>query len=152
MQMIQDTGLMFGDGFPSFVLAHVLTMAGEKDGRVGIQQTSDSRVQHTRQTAAKGLICQTKNVLCKLGSGTLDASSDGRRVMSSRRRDSRASSPYLLPSTGTEPYLAGQGAPAACHCFTFAENSSCGMGTGVRPSPGFQPHITSLSSVKCSTS
>jgi hypothetical protein len=66
MQMIQDTGLMFGDGFPSFVLAHVLTMAGEKDGRVGIQQTSDSRVQHTRQTAAKGLICQTKTILRKI--------------------------------------------------------------------------------------
>src|SRR5256885_13560338 len=26
------------------------------------------------------------------------------------------------------------------------------MGIGVRPSPGFQPHITSLSSVRCSTS
>jgi len=48
--------------------------------------------------------------------------------------------------------LAGHGAPAACHCFTFAENSSCGIGTGVRPSPGFHPHITILSSVKCSTS
>src|SRR6202046_2258327 len=48
-------------------------------------------------------------------------------------------------------HLAGQGAPAACHAFTFAENSSCGVGTGVRPSPGFHPHITSLSSVRCST-
>jgi hypothetical protein len=65
MQMIQDTGLMFGDGFPGLVLPHVLTMAGEKDGRISIQETSDSRVQHTRQTAANGLICQTKNVLLK---------------------------------------------------------------------------------------
>lgn len=35
----------------------------------------------------------------------------------------------------------GQGAPAARHRFTFAANSSCGMGTGVLPSPGFHPHI-----------
>src|SRR6266436_6896951 len=46
----------------------------------------------------------------------------------------------------------GQGAPAACHALTFEANSSCGMGTGVRPSPGFHPHITNLSSVRCSTS
>jgi hypothetical protein len=38
-------------------------------------------------------------------------------------------------------HLNGQGAPAACHCLTFAENSSCCMGMGVRPSSGFQPHI-----------
>lgn len=31
---------------------------------------------------------------------------------------------------------------------TVAENSSCGMETGVLPSPGFQRHITSLSSVR----
>jgi len=47
---------------------------------------------------------------------------------------------------------AGQGAPAACHFFTLAANSSCGMGIAVLPSPGFQPHATSLSSVRCLTS
>ena len=31
MQMIQNAGLVLGYGFPRFVLAHVLTMAGEED-------------------------------------------------------------------------------------------------------------------------
>ena len=53
---------------------------------------------------------------------------------------------------GFPPAFQGQGAPAACHCFTLTANSSCGMGTGVLPSPGFQAHLTSLSSVRCSTS
>jgi hypothetical protein len=52
----------------------------------------------------------------------------------------------------TYPFNFGQGAPAACDCFIFATNSSCGMGTGSLPSPGFQPNITNLSSVRCSTS
>jgi hypothetical protein len=63
MQMIQDAGLVFRDGFSGVVLPHMSAMAGEKDSRISIQETSDSRVQHTRQTAAKGLICQTKKSL-----------------------------------------------------------------------------------------
>jgi hypothetical protein len=42
MQMIQNAGLVFGDGLSSIVLPHMLTMAGEKDGRIGIQEASDS--------------------------------------------------------------------------------------------------------------
>jgi hypothetical protein len=74
---------------------------------------------------------------------SLPSSSAGRRAMSSRRYEPRASSE--LPSTERRVHaarrvsvvreltFAGQGAPAACHaCFTFArQNSSCGMGTGV---------------------
>src|ERR1700674_5347507 len=37
------------------------------------------------------------------------------------------------------PASAGHGAPNACHRFTFAANSSCEIGIGFRPSPGFQP-------------
>jgi len=58
--MIQNTCLVFSDGLSGFVIAHMLTMASEEDGRIGIQETSDSRVQHRRESVAKGLICQTK--------------------------------------------------------------------------------------------
>src|SRR5207253_11415344 len=57
--MVQNAGLMFGDASSSFILAYMLTMARQKDGRVSIQQTSDSGVQHNRQGAANGLMCQT---------------------------------------------------------------------------------------------
>ncbi|MGA7892784.1 MAG: hypothetical protein WCA49_06155, partial [Candidatus Sulfotelmatobacter sp.] len=63
MQMIQDTGLALSDSLSSFVLPHMLTMAGEKDGWISIQKTSDSRVYHTWQRVAKCLTCQTKTVL-----------------------------------------------------------------------------------------
>jgi len=43
-----------------------LTVAREKNGRISIQQTSDSWVQHRRQSAANGLTCQTK---CFAGAG-----------------------------------------------------------------------------------
>src|SRR5437762_9708077 len=59
MQMVENAGLMFGDASPSFILAYMLTMARQEDGRVSIQQTSDSWVQHNRQGAANGLVCQT---------------------------------------------------------------------------------------------
>src|SRR4029077_15664562 len=58
--MIQNAGLVFGDGISSFVLAHMLTMAGEKDGWIGLQETSDSRVEHRWEGVANGLSCQTK--------------------------------------------------------------------------------------------
>src|SRR5258707_15779362 len=54
-----------------------------------------------------------------------------------------------VPVSAFVPVSGGHGAPAACHCFTFAENSSRGIGTVVRPSPRFHPHIANLSSVKC---
>jgi len=57
--MVQNAGLMFGDASSSFILAYMLTMARQKDGRVSIQQTSHSGVQHNRQGAANGLMCQT---------------------------------------------------------------------------------------------
>src|ERR1700720_4342786 len=60
VQMIQNAGLVFGDGISSFVLAHMLTMAGEKDGWIGLQETSDSRVEHRWEGVANGLSCQTK--------------------------------------------------------------------------------------------
>ena len=37
--MVQNAGLMFGDASSSFILAYMLTMARQKDGRVSIQQT-----------------------------------------------------------------------------------------------------------------
>jgi len=46
---------------------------------------------------------------------------------------------------------AGHGGPAACHCFTFATNSSRGIAIGFRPSPGFQRHATNSSFARCST-
>ena len=69
---------------------------------------------------------------------SLPSSSDGRRATSSKRPELKASSEPRAWSR-LKPYLAGQGAPAACHCFTFAANSSCGIGTAVRPSPDSRP-------------
>src|SRR5438445_965734 len=63
MQMVQNAGLMFGDASSSFILAYMLTMARQKDRRISIQQTSDSGVQHNRQGAANGLMCQTNYFL-----------------------------------------------------------------------------------------
>jgi hypothetical protein len=60
MQMIKNAGLAFSDGFSSFVLAHMLAMAGEKDSRIGIQETSDPRVHHRREIVTNGLMYQTK--------------------------------------------------------------------------------------------
>ena len=60
MQMIENAGLVFRDRFSSFVLAHVLTMAGELDSRISVQETSDSRVHVTREIVTNGLMCQTK--------------------------------------------------------------------------------------------
>ncbi len=57
------SALVFSDGLSGFVIAHVLTMASEEDGRIGNQDTSDSRVQHRRKSVAKGLICQTTCLL-----------------------------------------------------------------------------------------
>jgi hypothetical protein len=48
-------------------------------------------------------------------------------------------------------YSAGQAAPFAAHSLTFDANSSRDIDTAPRPGPGFQPHATSLSVVKCST-
>jgi hypothetical protein len=52
--------LALRDAFSRFVFAHMSTMTGEKDGRIGIQETSDSRVQHRREIVTNGLMCQTK--------------------------------------------------------------------------------------------
>src|ERR1700737_2164905 len=41
MQMVENAGLVFRDRFPAFVLTQMLTMAGEKDRRIGIPETSD---------------------------------------------------------------------------------------------------------------
>ena len=74
MQMIQNAGLVFRDGVPPFVLAQMLTMAGEKDSRIGIQETSDlpvERVQHRCESVADGLICQTN--LCATTPGVAPA-------------------------------------------------------------------------------
>lgn len=38
----------------------MLTMAGEKDSRISIQETSDSRVHLKREIVTNGLMCQTK--------------------------------------------------------------------------------------------
>ena len=63
MQVVQDAGLMLGDGLSGFVFANMLAMAGEKDGWVGIQEAPDSRINHRREDAANGLMCQTKYFL-----------------------------------------------------------------------------------------
>ena len=53
----------------------------------------------------------------------------------------------------TSSYL-GQADPLFAHSFTCSRKSVCGMGTGVRPSPGFQPQSTNgvcMCSTICST-
>ena len=60
MQVIENTGLVPGDNFPGFIVAYMFTMTSEKNRGIGIQEPRDSRVQHRRESAADGLISQTK--------------------------------------------------------------------------------------------
>ena len=73
-------------------------------------------------------------------------------VRSRLSREWRRFSPQVVYNVDVLPVSAGHGAPAACHAFTLAANSSWGIGIAFLPSPGFQPHMTNLSSVRCSTS
>jgi hypothetical protein len=65
--VVQGTRLMFRDGSPTLVLSDMATMAGEKNCRISIQQTSGLRVQgpqHTKESVTDGLMCQTKVSVC----------------------------------------------------------------------------------------
>src|ERR1700730_14074148 len=68
----------------------------------------------------------------------------------SRRTAWERGVPIQTNASGERLYLVGQAAPLECHSFTLATNSACGTGTGLRPSPGFQPQSTS-GVVMCST-
>src|SRR5271163_894950 len=68
--MVQNAGLMLGDGLAGLVFSQVLTMAGEEDCRISIEQTSDFQVQHGLQSEGNSLKCQT-NVFKKYERGYL---------------------------------------------------------------------------------
>src|SRR6202166_845824 len=56
----------------------------------------------------------------------------------------------LAPPLGRD-HRPGQGAPPAIQVLKLATKTSCGTETGARPTPGSQPHATSLSWLTCSS-
>ncbi len=54
VEMIEHAGLALGNAFARLVGAKVAAMAGEEDGRVGIEHPLNSRIQHRQQGAGIG--------------------------------------------------------------------------------------------------
>jgi hypothetical protein len=104
VQMVQNAGLVFGDRFPSFVLAHMLAMAGEKDGWIGIQETSDSRVEHTRDGVTNGLICQTNMPILRGSPMDLQDRHCHRRVYTSAGKAQQELQPDRYSCCGRRPH------------------------------------------------